>query len=207
MIKAVVFDLDGTITRPFLNFARIKLEIGGEIGRQSLLEHIGDLPREEAERALAVLERYEREAAERAELNRGAGELLSCVSRLGLKSAVITRNSDVSTARVLELLKLSFDCIITRDSGLPIKPDPAALHHLAGRWGLDPSEMLMVGDFRYDIMCGKAAGARACLVTNGGEPSDTRGADYVVDHPGEVVRIIEDLLAGAEETPRAGAGR
>ncbi|MFO8055940.1 MAG: HAD family hydrolase [bacterium] len=191
MIKAVAFDLDGTITRPFLNFTQIRLDIGVALGRQSLLDQLESLPAEERQRGLAILEKHETEAAKNAELNRGVRELLDRCHELGLKCAVITRNSTRSTEEVCKRLDICFDHVITRDSGLPIKPDPAPLYHLAFEWGVDPSEIFMVGDFIYDVQSGKAAGSPTCLVTNGREFTDTAGADHVVTHPGEVLELLD----------------
>ncbi len=196
MIKAVAFDLDGTITRPFLNFAKIKLEIGVALGRQSLLDQLESLPAEERQRGLAVLERHETEAARNAELNSGVRELLEQVRELELLCAVITRNSKRSTDAVCEKLQICFDHVITRDSGLPIKPDPAPLLFLASEWGVVPSEILMVGDFLYDVQSGKAAGSPTCLVTNGREMDDTAGADHVVEKPEEVIPLLNGWCKG-----------
>ncbi|HUT56230.1 MAG TPA: HAD family hydrolase [bacterium] len=193
MIKAVAFDLDGTITRPFLNFARIRLEIGVPMGRDSLLDKIAAMPAPERERASAILARYEEDAAKNAELNDGVIELMSYVSSRGLKSAVVTRNSEKSTQFVLDKLGLEFDRVITRDSGLPIKPDPAVLIALAKEWGILTREVLMVGDFRYDVDCGRAAGSPTCLVTNGRGAGNDCGADYEAKSPVEVIAVLRKL--------------
>ncbi len=193
MLKAVAFDLDGTITRPFLNFARIRTEVGASFGRQSLLDQIEAMPEAERRKALAVLERHEKEASINAELNRGVKDMLDKVRELGLHNAVITRNSDESTFRVIELLGIEFERVITRDSGMPIKPDPAPLLSLLEEWKISPAEALMVGDFLYDVECGKAAGVHTCFVTNGREGVKSGGADYVVAFPDEVTAIIEKL--------------
>ena len=46
----------------------------------------------------------------------------------------------------------------------PPKPHPGGLLHLAERWRVAPSELVMVGDYRFDLECAKAAGARSVLV-------------------------------------------
>jgi HAD superfamily hydrolase (TIGR01509 family) len=191
MIKAVVFDLDGTITRPFLNFKQIRMEVGVLLGRQSLLDQIESMSEAERKRGLAILEHHENEAAVNAELNLGVRDLMAYVRSHGILSAVVTRNSENSTSVVLEKLKVSFDRVITRDHGLPIKPDPAPLLELAREWRIEPSEMLMVGDFRYDVECGRAVGARTCFVTNLNDISDNGSPDYIVSNPGEVIDVLK----------------
>jgi phosphoglycolate phosphatase-like HAD superfamily hydrolase len=53
--------------------------------------------------------------------------------------------------------------IIGRDEALP-KPDPDGLLRLAHGWDVDPGDLVMVGDYRFDLDCGRAAGARTVLV-------------------------------------------
>jgi phosphoglycolate phosphatase-like HAD superfamily hydrolase len=59
--------------------------------------------------------------------------------------------------------------------------------------GLQPSEVLVVGDFRFDILAGKAAGSPTVLLTNGGisymAPGDPE-PDYTVSRLEEILDII-----------------
>ena len=48
--------------------------------------------------------------------------------------------------------------IITREFQ-PCKPDPAPLFHVCEKWSIDPGSVVMVGDDRVDMACGRAAGA------------------------------------------------
>jgi len=197
MIRAVVFDLDGTLTRPFLDFNVIREEIGAPLGRHSLLDQIDEMSPDEAARALAILERREREAVENAEANDGVHELLEYVRAKGLFHGIVTRNSERSTAMTLEKLGLGIERVITRDSGLPIKPDPAPFRALMDARGVGPDETLVVGDFRYDAEAGRAAGAKTCMVTNGREVTDDGGPDYKVPTPREVIGVLRELEGAA----------
>jgi len=191
MLQAVCFDLDGTITRPVLDFTLMRSEIGSLTGPGTMLDQIERLPEAERDRALAVLYRHEREAARRAQLNDGVLELLEFIRRRRLRTAIVTRNSAATTAATLKNIGVRFDAVVTRDSGLPLKPDPAPLLHLCSEWDLDPSSALMVGDYKYDIEAGRAAGTLTCLVTNGLD-RERGGADWVVRTPGEVIAVIEE---------------
>ena len=46
----------------------------------------------------------------------------------------------------------------------PPKPHPAALLHVAARWGVSPEDLVMAGDAADDMLCARAAGAAAVLV-------------------------------------------
>ena len=48
----------------------------------------------------------------------------------------------------------------------------------------------MVGDFKYDIMSGKAAGTKTCLITNGEEPKFDVEADHVIAGLDELKSLI-----------------
>jgi HAD superfamily hydrolase (TIGR01549 family) len=194
MIKAVVFDLDGTLTRPVLDFARIRAEIGLAADGRSIVDQMNALPGPERERAWAIMEAHEERAADVAEPNAGVGELFARIARLGLLTAVVTRNSSRTAARALARLELGINRIIARDAGLPIKPDPAALLALMREWRLAAPELLMVGDYRYDVEAGRAAGTLTCFVTNG-EAGDDGGAHYKVETPGELGPLLERLAS------------
>lgn len=53
--------------------------------------------------------------------------------------------------------------ILGRGEARP-KPDPDGLLRIARRWNVTPAELVMVGDYRFDLDCGRAAGSRTVLV-------------------------------------------
>ena len=183
MPRLLIFDLDGTLTRPILDFAAIRAAVG--LG-EPLLESMLALPAgPERERAFAVLERFEAEAAERAELNEGAREILDVLSRRGIPAGLVTRNSRASARRTLERHALRFDIVVTRDDAPP-KPRPEPLLRICEHFGVPPAEALMVGDFRLDVLAGHRAGTRTALLTNG------RDASWLPEAPPD--HVVERLL-------------
>jgi phosphoglycolate phosphatase-like HAD superfamily hydrolase len=62
-------------------------------------------------------------------------------------------------------VKELFNQILTRDF-FPFKPDPAASRFICKEWGFEPHEVMFVGDFRDDLLCGGAAGNITCLLNN-----------------------------------------
>jgi HAD superfamily hydrolase (TIGR01549 family) len=188
-ILAVIFDMDGTITRPTLDFPRIRAEIGLP---EPLLEHMLALPPgPDRDRAFAILERYEEEAARISELNDGALELIAELGRKGIPSALVTRNSRTSVERVLEKHQLEFGIVVTRDDA-PAKPRPEPLWLICERLGAPPSRALMVGDFKLDVLAGRNAGTRTALLTNGRQASFLPEAppDHVVDRLPELLGVL-----------------
>lgn len=186
--RLVIFDLDGTITRPFLDFGRIRAEIGLP---EPLLEHMMELPPgPRRERAFAILERHEDEAAERSELSEGALEILDFLRRRGIRTGLVTRNSRRSVSKVLGKHGLSFDVVVTREDA-PVKPRPDPLRLICDRLGIPPAEAIMVGDYRYDIQAGRAAGLRTALLLAGGR----RPPDLEEMRPDHILGRLDELRA------------
>jgi HAD superfamily hydrolase (TIGR01549 family) len=187
----VIFDMDGTITRPFLDFARIRAEIG--LGEPLLESMLGLPPGPGRDRAFSILERFEEDAAERSELNDEAREVLAFLDRRGIPTGLVTRNSRLSARRVLEKHDLRFGVVMTREDA-PAKPRPEPLWIICERFGIPPADALMVGDFRLDIVAGRAAGTRTALLTNGRDASFLPEAppDYVLSRLGELRTLFPE---------------
>jgi phosphoglycolate phosphatase len=170
VIRGIVFDLDGTLADSRLDFdaMRREMELPPEM---SILDAIDRLAAARAERCRAILHRHEREGLERAKLLPGVAALLIELDRRQIRRAIATRNSREVTDATLLKLELAVDFALTRDDG-PVKPDPWAVQHACQRWGLPPAEVLMVGDFRYDVESGRSAGCRTVLLTHAIAPTD-----------------------------------
>lgn len=162
--SAVLFDMDGTLTQPLLDFPRIKAEMG--IGSQPILEALEAMDVPARQRAEEVLRRHEIEAAGRSTLNEGCREMLALVNELKIPAAVVTRNDRECAATVFRLHGLMFQCVITRDDP-PFKPNPAPLLLACRRLEIEPGNAWMVGDGQYDIEAGNAAGMVSIWLSHG----------------------------------------
>ena len=161
-----VFDMDGTLTIAVHDFPAIKraLDIPPD---DDILHHLAALPADEAAGKRAWLLEHERELAYAATAAAGARELLHALRERGCRLGVLTRNAHELALVTLQAVGMgdyfASDDILGRDEAPP-KPDPGGLLHLADRWSVAPSELVMVGDYRFDLECAKAAGARSVLV-------------------------------------------
>lgn len=188
-VRLVVFDMDGTITRPVLDFPRIRAALGVP---EPLLESLQALPPgPDRERRFAILETFEREAAEASELNPGARESLDFLASRGIPAALVTRNSRRSVRTVMERHALSFAAVVTREDAPP-KPRPEPLWLICERLAVPPPLALMVGDHAMDVVGGKAAGLRTALVTNGRPPADLDriAPDHVLETPAGLLSLL-----------------
>ena len=97
-----------------------------------------------------------------------------------MRRAVLTRNSRASAAAVLArcgLLPL-VDPVVSRDDA-PYKPQPEGVWRICAAWGLAPAEVLVVGDYVFDLQAGRRAGARTALLTHGRDWPFAGEADLV----------------------------
>lgn len=195
---ALLFDMDGTLTRPMIDFDAIRAEIGI---RGPILEAIRGFDAERMARAHAVIDRHERDAAERSELNDGCVALLADVLRRGLPTALITRNSAASTRIVLDRHGLAFGHVFHRENG-PAKPDPESVWQACRALGVEASNCWMIGDGRHDIEAAVAAGAVGIWLAHG-----DRSPDFAAPPDAVIASLVElqALLAATLDSRPAGA--
>jgi HAD superfamily hydrolase (TIGR01509 family) len=161
-----VFDMDGTLTIAVHDFPAIKraLDIPQE---DDILSHLAALPADVAAQKHAWLLEHERELAVASKPAPGAVELVRELAGRGYRLGILTRNARALAHVTLEAIGVA-DCfnvqdVLGRDEALP-KPDPGGLLKLAKAWNVEPSQMVMVGDYQFDLACGKAAGTHTVLV-------------------------------------------
>ena len=193
-IMGILFDFDGTLTYPgALDFPAIKREMNCP-EQMPILEYLETQNPARRSALLKILESREEQAAEESFPNIGAEKCLSILKQKRLLFGIITRNSLKSVSRALkrfnDITINDFAAVITREDSLP-KPHPDGVSRAARRMGIPISALMVVGDFRFDVLAGKAAGAVTVFLTNRGmsamAPGDP-GPDYTVD-------CLEDIFA------------
>jgi HAD superfamily hydrolase (TIGR01509 family) len=182
--RALLFDMDGTLTQPMLDFAAIKAEMGID---SPILEAMDRMEAERRAICETILQRHELAAAEGSLLNSGCGDLLAWIAQRRLSTALVTRNSLINVRIVLARHGLRFDTLVCREDTGP-KPDPRPIHLACERLGVLPAEAWMIGDGRYDIEAGLAAGAGTVWISHGRER-------YFEAEPWKSVRDLMELRA------------
>lgn len=189
MLHGIIFDMDGTLTKPNVDFAAIEREIGAKTG--FIIEYAEKSSPEERIRALSILERYEAQAAIESELNEGVCEILEFIDKKNIKKALLTRNSRKSVKTVLHKHGLHFNFIATREDTIKPKPAPDPIFMLSKQMNIHTDYLLMVGDYKYDIMCGKAAGAKTALLKYKEYIETEVLPDFEISNIRELIHIIE----------------
>ena len=199
-LKAVLFDFDGTLTKPgALDFGLIKalLDCPPE---QPVLEHIQAMAKaSERQQAMEQLNSFEITAAEKSEPALGVKRLLAHLKARRIPAGILSRNSRPSVLRALEnfdqVSAADFALIITRENDFAPKPDPAGIEWAAGQLGINTSDIWVVGDFLFDLQAGRGAGATTVLVS----PSSRHWNDEVephfqVEHLHELPALFDQYL-------------
>ena len=189
--KAILFDMDGTITEPMLDFPTIKREMG--IGNRPILEALAEMSAEERQGAQTVLHRHEENAAANSTLNSGCKEMLAWLHRHSIAVAVITRNSRTSVKTVCQKHGLKFEVLITREDGR-FKPDPAPLLEACRKLNVAKADVWMVGDGQYDVEAGLAAEIATVWVSHGRIKPFAAEPQRVVHDLQELTSVLQDCL-------------
>jgi len=161
-LRAVIFDLDGTLADSALDFDAIRAEIGLLPGLP-ILEQLATADAETCERAEVIMRRHERDAIAGARLTDGCAELLAHLVARRIPIGILTRNIREVVETFAQTFSFAFDAIYTREDGPP-KPSPAGVLALCQKLGSTPADTLMVGDFTFDVLAGRRAGSRTVLL-------------------------------------------
>ncbi|MFT7320864.1 HAD family hydrolase, partial [Congregibacter sp.] len=132
-LRAVIFDLDGTLVDSQLDFAAMRQQLGApeEVG---LLEYIADLSSQgDRDQAMAIIHRHEIAGAQAAHWMPGAEQTVHALRQQQIPIAIVTRNSRQAAQLTMERLGMPAMPLKAREDAAP-KPDPEALLALASDW-------------------------------------------------------------------------
>lgn len=190
--KAVIFDLDGTITVPSLDFGKIKKEIGLKDVSKPILEQMQFMSDAEKKRAEQIVLKHEKQAAQLSILNDGAKETMENHREMGMKIGILTRNIREHAELVADRHGLKFDAIADRFTG-PVKPDPHGMFYICEKFGVLPSQALAVGDYLFDIISANSAGCVSVLYKSHKNADEfTKHARYSIDDLSELLNIVKN---------------
>jgi HAD superfamily hydrolase (TIGR01549 family) len=189
--KGIIFDMDGTLTVPLLDFNHIRRDLG--IIEGDIVEVIESWPEPRRTLGWKLIEKYEQEASKNNQLQPNVLEALSRFAAGRIRLGIITRNTMKSVEKLLKTkLTVAFDIILTRE--FPhMKPSPEPALHILEKWNLAPEECLMVGDYIHDIQAANAAGVVSCYYKNTHGGDYEREADYTVKSFKELETLVFNI--------------
>ncbi|QWE16141.1 HAD family hydrolase [Polynucleobacter sp. AP-Nino-20-G2] len=139
---------------------------------------------------------YEKGLLIDSKLFEGVGHLLNQLDSAQLPWGIVTNKSERFTNPLTDLMGLRQRAIstVSGDTTPYSKPHPEPILHAARIANIDPAQSLYIGDDIRDIVAGKAAGMKTIAAAYGycgcEEPPEAWGADYLVQHPLELLKII-----------------
>jgi len=212
-VRAILFDFDGTLIEPSIDFdemrqrvldiaARYGLDTGPLAGMHvlelvtkaaaELSEHDGKSEAFVADTDQAVID-IEVEAASRVLPYDGVPAMLDALHAHGYRVGIVTRNCRPAVDRVLERFPLRHEILLSRDDVARVKPDPHHLRVALDHLGVPAHKSLMCGDHPMDVDVGKAIGARTVGVLRPGvEPTYfcDNAPDVILDHVTHLLQIL-----------------
>jgi HAD superfamily hydrolase (TIGR01509 family) len=219
MIKAVIFDLDGTLATFNLNYKALRAETRGILlnagtpaslleVNQSIFEmlklceiYFKKTPATYEQlrcKVLEITDKYELEAAQTTCLMSGAVEALKNLKEQGIKMGVCTISSQKSANHILQRFKIAeyFEVVVAREQVKHVKPHPEQLELALKALGVEGEETVVIGDSVADMTATKEIKAVAVGIPTGystPQQLTTAGANYLITTLTDLPIIVEEI--------------
>jgi phosphoglycolate phosphatase len=220
LIKAVVFDFDGTLFQFVLDYEGMRdgtksaviaaglpassFEVGERIRDivNKMLEYAKthDWPDKKVKGVMdeinAVMDRYEWESARNNSPVDGAEDVLRGMKKMGLRTGLLTNNSRRSIVYLLKKYGFAklLDVVVTRDDlgdFNNLKPSPVGLSQVLDNLGVKADEAVYVGDSVVDVKAALSVGTTPIFVTTGySRVDEVKDVDPAV----MIINRLEQLL-------------
>ncbi|MGA1600588.1 MAG: HAD family hydrolase [bacterium] len=197
-----VFDMDGTLTLAAHDFEAIRRELGLPSGAP-IVRTLNALPAEQAAPLRAKLQEIEEDLARQARPAPGVYELLEALRERGCQMGILTLNSRENAWITLKCLGLDAyfapGTVLGRWCLPNPKPAPDGVRHLLESWDASTRDAVMVGDYRWDLETGRAAGVTTIHV----DLSGTHPWPELADHCFSSLGQLRESLSSTHERSRA----
>jgi len=216
MIKACIFDMDGTVSNTINSIAyfannalnkaglpSIDTEVykkivgnGAKVLVERMLKTVGADESYYEEVAYEYNTKYDNDFLYLTEPYEGIIDMLKGLKEAGIKVAILSNKPHSTALKVSNALfgeDLVDVCYGGRE-GVALKPDPTGVFEIMNEFGVSKEECLYIGDTATDMKTGKGAELYTIGVLWGFRDYDElkeSGADAIVSHPAEIVDIAK----------------
>jgi pyrophosphatase PpaX len=226
-IKAVIFDLDGTLASFNLDHKTLRIEVRNYLitrgvpssvlsTKETFFEMLqkaevffknavknNDTFVEVKKEALAIAEKFEVEAATSTSLMPGAYDALKSLKQSGIKIGLCTINRQTATSNILQRFKIAdfFDVVVPRDNVNRVKPDSEHFETALKTLKVQSSSTLVVGDSVVDMQSAKDIKAVAVGIPTGTakmEQLTQNGANYIITSIADLPLLIQKINKASE---------
>ncbi len=210
MIKAILFDLDGTLleTQEFvlgaLEYALKKYDYP-PLDREKAKTLIGTplpkyyeilAPGSDKEKMVKAHEDFQLSHTQLVTPFPQVLETLDYLKKQGYKLAVVTNRYSKTLMPILKANNMTgfFGAIVAADHVQNTKPHPEHLLAALNKLNADKSESYMVGDSEFDILAGKNTGVKTIAVSYGNRDKtelEKLNPDFIINSFEELKNILE----------------
>lgn len=216
LLKAVIFDLDGTlldtlediaISCNFVleSFYKSPLPIGdynllvGQGAKQLLRDILPDLSSKEQTKALSIFEQhYAKQFDKNTKVYDDINKVLSFLQVKGIKMAVLSNKPNSFTKKcVMKYLRnWKFDAVYGIRDGIERKPSHAGVIEILKELHVAPSETIFIGDTKVDMQTAKNSKMDSIGVLWGFRDEQElveHGATHIAQNPSDIIKIVGNL--------------
>lgn len=222
MIKAVIFDLDGTLVTFNLDIKACRTKVINYLTEQgiprslfSMKETAFDMLKKAKKHlttkgienqkfvtiekmVFSIVESFELESAKTTIMFPEVTETLKALKNMKLKIAICTISGKKATNYILKRFKLEqfFDIVVPRESVLEVKPSPIHLEEVLNTLKIESKEAVLIGDSVKDVACASKLNVLSVGVTTGLSSVHElthSGANYIVSSVRDMPSLILQL--------------
>lgn len=219
-IKAVMFDLDGTLLDTAPDFVAVVNQLLSEEGKPNLPEekiracvsngaralvmmafNIDDQHPDFARLRLRLLDLYSNHIAVFTRPFPGINELILQLAEQNITWGIATNKPAIYTNPLMAALKMqpAPTSIICPDHVSQSKPHPESMFLAARQNNCEANEIIYIGDHQRDIDCGRQAGCITIAAAYGYIDNESNiddwQADYRVNHASEIWPIVKQFIS------------
>ncbi len=217
MIRGLLIDLDGTVTKYNIDYQSMRKDMVSKLVElnasmpeydnmpiYAILISVKEKHDEEAyarikQQIFPILGNYEEEAAKTVEPQEGVLSTVKQLNEMKIELGLVTNNSKPPTMSILKRFEIIefFKCIVTRDESGELKPDQKGVLMCLKAMGMTPDETIYVGDAIIDVNVSKKVGMRSIIIPNG--PSSLERTlseadpDFIINNFGRIPDLLRRL--------------